>query len=57
MSRVSRAMCRLLFGGLKPQGPHVVQPVGEFDQDHPDVRGHGEDHFPDVIGLTLLTAA
>ena len=36
--------------------PHVVQPVGELDQDHPDVLGHGHDHLPVVLGLGVLAA-
>ncbi len=47
----------LFFRGLKSQRPHVVEPVGQFDQDHADVRGHGQDHLSDVFGLPLLTAA
>ena len=37
-----------------PQRAHVVQPVGELDDDDPDVLGHGQEHLPDVLGLLLL---
>ena len=33
------------------QGPHVVQPVGELDDQDPDVAGHGDDHLADRLGL------
>ena len=29
----------------------VVQPVGELDDEHPDVAGHGHDHLADRLGL------
>ena len=33
------------------QGSHVVQTIGKFDQNDPDVPGHGQQHF--AIGLCL----
>ncbi|OPZ64254.1 MAG: hypothetical protein BWY83_03233 [bacterium ADurb.Bin478] len=36
------------------QGAHVVQTVGEFDQDHPDIADHGEQHFAKVLRLPLF---
>ena len=33
------------------QGAHVVQAVGQFDQDHADVAGHGHGHLLEVFGL------
>ena len=33
---------------------HVVQAVGQLDEDHPDVLGHGDDHLADVLRLLLL---
>jgi len=33
---------------------HVVQPVRQFDDHHPDVVDHGEDHFTQVLGLFLV---
>ena len=36
---------------------HVVQPVGQLDEDHPDVLGHGDDHLADVLGLLFLDRA
>ena len=39
------------------EGAHVVQPVGQLDEDHPDVLGHGDDHLADVLGLLLLDGA
>ena len=38
------------------QGRHVVQPVGELDDDHPDVLGGGEDHLAEGLGLRLVAA-
>ncbi len=36
------------------QRPHVVQPVGEFDQNHPYVGDHGQQHLAHALGLPLL---
>ena len=33
---------------------HVVQPVHQFDHDHADVRGHGQEHFAQVLRLQFL---
>ena len=44
----------LLLGRQVRQGPHVVQPVGELDDHHPHVLGHGHEHLPDALGLLLL---
>ncbi len=33
---------------------HVVQPIGELDQDDPDVRGHRDHHLAVVLGLRLV---
>ena len=34
--------------------PHVVQPVGELDQDDADVVHHRQQHLAEVLGLALL---
>ena len=36
------------------QRPHVVEPVGQFDQDDPDVIHHRQQHLAEVLGLALL---
>jgi hypothetical protein len=46
----------LLLRGQAVQRAHVVEPVGELDQDDPDVLGHREQHLADVLGLLLLVA-
>ena len=33
------------------QGPHVVQAVGEFDEQDADVLAHGQDELAEVLGL------
>ena len=33
-----------------------MEPVGELDEDDPDVLGHGQEHLADVLGLLLLVA-
>ncbi len=38
------------------QRAHVVEAVGQLDQDDPDVLGHGQEHLSDVLGLLLLVA-
>lgn len=37
--------------------PHVVEPVTELDQQHPEVLGHCHDHFPEALGLPVLPGA
>ena len=46
----------LLLGLEGAQRAHVVEPVGELDEDDPDVLGHRQEHLPDVLGLLLLVA-
>ena len=38
------------------EGAHVVQAVGELDQDDPEVRGHRDHHLSVVLGLALVAA-
>ena len=44
----------LLLDGQGAQGAHVVEPVGELDEDDADVLRHGQEHLADVLGLLLL---
>ena len=44
----------LLPLGHDRQGPHVVQPVGQLDDQHPPVVGHGHEHLADGGGLLGL---
>ena len=37
------------------QRPHVVQAVGELDQDHADVVDHRQEHLAEALGLPFLT--
>ena len=48
------ALFDLLFRGLVLHGAHIVKPVGNFDEHHPDVLGHGHEHFPQILHLLLL---
>ena len=36
------------------QGAHVVQPVGQLDQKHPDVLRHGQDQLAEILGVLGL---
>ena len=38
-------------------GAHVVQPVGQLDQDHAHVARHGQQHLAKALGLRLFTGA
>jgi hypothetical protein len=38
----------------KPQRLHVMQPVGELDEQDPNVLGHGEDELAEILGLLCL---
>ena len=33
------------------QGAHIVQPVGQLDQKHADVAGHGQHQLAEILGL------
>ena len=46
----------LLLRRQAVQRAHVVEPVGELDEDDPDVLGHRQEHLADVLGLLLLVA-
>ena len=39
------------------QRPHVVEPVGELDEDHADVVRHRQEHPADVLRVQLLVGA
>ena len=54
MSRVSCAIFDPPLLRQMVQRPHVVQPVGELHQDHPDVVDHRQQHLAEVLGLPLL---
>ncbi|MDZ7821396.1 MAG: hypothetical protein U5N26_06055 [Candidatus Marinimicrobia bacterium] len=38
------------------EGAHIVEAVGEFDDDHPDVIGNAQEHLAEILGLLLLFA-
>ncbi len=42
--------------GVSLDGAHVVQAVGQLDEDDPDVLRHRHQHLADVLGLGLLAA-
>jgi hypothetical protein len=44
----------LLLLGHRADRPHVVQAVGELDEDDPDVRGHRHHHLAVVLRLGLV---
>ncbi len=39
------------------QGAHVVDAIGELDQNHPHVLAHGKQHLAEVLRLLFLPAA
>ena len=43
-----------LLLGEELQRAHVVQPVGELDQDHPQVGDHRQEHLAERLGLLLF---
>ena len=55
LERLARLL-HLLLAAEVLERAHVVQPVGELDQDDPDVLGHRDDHLPVVLGLGVLAA-
>ena len=36
------------------EGAHVVEAVGQLDEDHAHVADHGEEHLADVLGLAVF---
>ena len=46
----------LLLRRQRVQRAHVVEPVGELDEDDADVLRHRQQHLADVLGLLLLVA-
>ena len=53
VERLARDPPPLVRLGDVMQRAHVVQPVGEFDQQHPDIVRHGEQELAQVLGRTL----
>ena len=51
MSSVSCAMRARLASGMKLQRAHVVQAVGELDQEHARVVGDREQQLAEILGL------
>ncbi len=53
VERLARLL-ELLLLGHRVDRAHVVQAVGELDQDHPHVGGHRDHHLAVVLGLRLV---
>ena len=56
MSSVSFALSICFCFGSAVERAHVVEAVGQLDQDHPDVGGHRDHHLAVVLGLLLVAA-
>ena len=48
------AFLDLLGRGLVLHGAHIVEPVGDLDEHHTDVLGHGHEHLTQVFHLRFL---
>ncbi len=55
LDRLAR-LRHLLLLGQRAERAHVVQAIGQLDQDHPDVGGHRHHHLAVVLGLPLVAA-
>ena len=44
----------LLIGRHRAEGPHVVDAVGQFDQDDADIARHRQQHLAEVFRLLLF---
>ena len=53
VARLLRDLEPALLGQVV-QRPHVVEPVGQLDEDHADVVDHRQQHLAEVLGLPLL---
>ena len=45
-----------LLGAQELDGAHVVDAIGELDEDHPEVARHRQQHLAEVLGLRGLAA-
>ena len=54
MSRVSCAIGDALFLRQVAEGAHVMEAIGELDQDDADVIHHRQQHLAEVLGLPFL---
>ena len=55
LERLARLLRLLLLAEVLDR-PHVVEAIGELDEDDADVLRHRDDHLPVVLGLGLLAA-
>ena len=55
LERLARLLLLLLLR-QRADRAHVVEAVGQLDQDHPDVGGHRHHHLAVVLGLPLVAA-
>ena len=46
----------LRFGLKRPQRSHVVQPIGQFNENDANITRHGQRHFLKVLGLFFFCA-
>ena len=40
----------------KVDGSHIMEAVSQFDDQHPDILGHSQEHFSQILGLTFFFA-
>ncbi len=52
LARLERNAALLVLGEVL-ESPHVVNAVGQLDQDHPGIVRHGEEHFSIILDLLL----
>ena len=52
-----KSLFLLLLRRLILHGAHVVEPVGDLDEDHPDILAHSQEHLAQVLHLLLLHGA
>ncbi len=54
MSSVSRAIACCFAGGRLPKRAHIVEAIGELDDDDADVFGHRQEHLAKVLDLRVF---
>ena len=53
---LKRFLCHAFLLGLRHsvERTHIMQAISKFDENHPNIPCHGQQHFSEVLGLCLF---